>query len=147
MTTRLFIRYWLPVLVWMFFIFVASTDWMSAERTSGFIGLFLRWFAPDIADATVASVQFVVRKCAHFTAYAVLSALLLRALRQHLLAARTVAFGFAALYAVLDEFHQSFVPSRTGSPWDVLIDITGAILGLVIYVRMTRRTINLRSTI
>ena len=147
MTTHLFLKYWLPVLLWMALIFIASTDLMSTEHTARFIGPFLRWFAPDISDATVASIQFVVRKCAHFTAYAILSALLLRALRQHLLAARSVAFVLAALYAVLDELHQSFVPSRTGSPWDVVIDIIGALLGLVIYVRMTRRTNDLRSVI
>ena len=141
------LKYWLPVLLWMVFIFLGSTDLMSAEHTSRFIGPFLRWFAPDITDATIASIQLLVRKCAHVMEYAILSALLLRALRQHLLAARSVAFVLAALYAVLDEFHQSFVPSRTGSPWDVVTDIAGAILGLMIYVRMTRRRSNLNSAI
>jgi VanZ family protein len=120
---------------------------MSAEHTSRFIGPFLRWFAPGITDATIAFIQLFVRKCAHLTEYAILSALLLRALRQHLLAARSIAFVLAVLYAVLDEFHQSFVPSRTGSPWDVVTDIAGAILGLMIYVRMTRRRSNLNSAI
>ena len=147
MNSRLFIKYWLPVLLWMAFIFIGSTGLMSAEHTSRFIGPFLRWFAPDITDATIAAVQLVVRKCAHLAGYAILSALLLRALRQHFLAARSVAFVLAALYAVLDELHQSFVPSRTGSFWDVVTDSIGAILGLVIYVRMTRRTSNLRSAI
>ena len=147
MKVRVLIKYWLPVLLWMVFIFIGSTDLMSAEHTSRFIGPFLRWFAPDITDATVAAIQLFVRKCAHLTEYAILSALLLRALRQHLLAARSVAFVLAALYAVLDEFHQSFVPSRTGSPWDVLTDSIGAVLGLVIYVRMTRRSSNLKSAI
>jgi VanZ family protein len=144
---RAFLKYWLPVLFWMVFIFIGSTDLMSAEQTSRFIGPFLRWFAPEITDATIASIQLIVRKCAHLAEYAILSALLLRALRQHLLAARSVAFVLAALYAVVDEFHQSFVPSRTGSPWDVLTDSIGAILGLVIYVRMTRRSSNLKSAI
>lgn len=147
MITRLFIKYWLPVVLWMVFIFIGSTDLMSAEHTSRFIGPFLRWFAPDISDATVAAIQLVVRKCAHLVEYAILSALLLRALRQHLLAARSVAFVLAALYAVVDEFHQSFVPSRTGSPWDVVTDIIGAFLGVVIYVRMTRRRSNLKPAI
>jgi VanZ family protein len=147
MIRRPFIKYWLPVLLWMLFIFICSTHLMSAEHTSRFIGPFLRWFAPDISAQTITSIQFLVRKCAHLIEYAILSALLLRALRQHLLAARSVAFVLAALYAVVDEFHQSFVPSRTGSPWDVVTDSIGAILGLVIYVRMTRRTNNRQSTI
>ena len=147
MKPGLFFKYWLPVLLWMAFIFIGSTDLMSAEHTSRFIGPFLRWFAPDITNATIASIQLIVRKCAHLAEYAILSALLLRALRQHLLAARSVAFVLAALYAVLDEIHQSFVPSRTGSPWDVLTDIMGALLGLVIYVRLTRRKSRLQSAI
>ena len=147
MNTRLFIKYWLPVLLWMTFIFIGSTDLMSAEHTSRFIGPFLRWFAPDMTDATVASIQLFVRKCAHLMEYAILSALLLRALRQHLLAARSVAFVLAALYAIVDEVHQSFVPSRTGSLWDVVTDAIGAFLGLVIYVRMTRRGSTLKSAI
>ena len=147
MHTRLFLKYWLPVLLWMAFIFIGSTDLMSAEHTSRFIGPFLRWFAPDITDATIASIQLFMRKCAHVTEYAILSVLLLRALRQHLIAARSVAFVLAALYAILDEVHQSFVPSRTGSVWDVLTDIMGALLGLVIYVRLTRRKSNLQSAI
>jgi VanZ family protein len=144
MNTRLILKYWLPVLLWMVFIFIGSTDLMSAEQTSRFIGPFLRWFAPDITDATIASIQLVVRKGAHLAEYAILSALLLRALRQHLIAARSVAFVLAALFAVLDEFHQAFVPSRTGSPWDVMIDCIGALIGVVIYVRMTRRTNELK---
>src|ERR1051325_5369443 len=97
---RAFLKYWLPVVAWMIFIFVGSTDLLSAEHTSRFIGPFLRWFAPDISEATIASVQLVVRKCAHLTEYAVLAALLYRAFRQSV----WISFGIAALYAALDEF-------------------------------------------
>src|SRR5688500_10779108 len=82
MNVRPSVKYWLPVLLWMVFIFIGSTDLMSAEHTSRFIGPFLRWFAPDITDATIASIQLVVRKSAHLTEYAILAALLYRALRQ-----------------------------------------------------------------
>jgi VanZ family protein len=138
---RQFLKYWLPVVAWMIFIFVGSTDLLSAEHTSRFIGPFLRWFAPDISEATVGSVQLVVRKCAHLTEYAILAALLCRALRQsHLRVERifVVSFFVAAVYAALDEFHQSFVASRTGSPMDVLIDCAGALVGLATYLAMTR---------
>ena len=131
---RRFLKYWLPVLAWMIFIFVGSTDLLSAAHTSRFIGPFLRWFAPDVTEATIASVQLIVRKCGHLTEYAILSALLYRASRS--LTRRVhpaAAFLIAAIYAVLDEFHQAFVASRTGSPWDVLIDCTGALVGLAIY--------------
>ena len=130
MRPHLFLKYWLPVVAWMIFIFIGSTDLLSAEHTSRFIGPFLRWFAPDVSDATIASVQLVVRKCGHFTEYAILATLVCRAFRSHTLRATAAAFFTAAVYAALDEFHQSFVVSRTGSPWDVAIDCLGAFLGL-----------------
>jgi VanZ family protein len=132
MSVRSWLKYWLPVLAWMIFIFIGSTDLLSAEHTSRFIGPFLRWFTPDVSDATIASVQLLVRKCGHLTEYAILAALLYRALVKHWI---VIAFVISALYATLDEFHQSFVASRTGSPWDVMIDCGGALIGLAIYSR------------
>ena len=134
---RSFLKYWLPVIVWMIFIFVGSTDLLSAAHTSRFIGPFLRWFSPDVSDATIASVQIVVRKAAHLTEYAILAALLYRAMRQRFFWA---AWVIAAVYAALDEFHQSFVASRTASSWDVAIDCIGAIIGLLIYCRSNRKS-------
>jgi VanZ family protein len=135
-SVRAFLKYWLPVLAWMIFIFVGSTDFLSAAHTSRFIGPFLRWFSPEISDATIGSIQLIVRKCGHLTEYAILAALLCRALRQ---SAAWIAFSVAALYAAVDEFHQSFVTSRTGSPWDVVVDCIGALIGLVIYRLTTNR--------
>lgn len=117
----------------MIFIFVGSTDLLSAEHTSRFIGPFLRWFAPDVSDATVASVQLIVRKGGHLTEYAILAALLYRALRLYRGRAFPFAFLVAAIYAALDEFHQSFVATRTGTSWDVAIDCLGAAIGLALY--------------
>lgn len=121
----------------MIFIFAGSTDLLSAAHTSRFIGPFLRWFSPDVSDATIASVQLIVRKCAHLTEYAILAALLYRAMRQRFFWA---AWIIAAVYAALDEFHQSFVASRTASWWDVAIDCIGAIVGLLIYCRSNRKS-------
>jgi VanZ family protein len=136
---RRFLRYWLPVLAWMIFVFIGSTDLLSAEHTSRYIGPFLRWFAPGISDAAIASVQFIVRKCAHLTEYAILAALLYRAFRQHRGRAFGIAFIVAAFYAALDEFHQSFVTTRTASPWDVAIDCAGAVIGLLLYSKIENR--------
>ena len=101
MNVRSFARFWLPVLAWMLFIFVGSSDLLSAEHTSRFIGPFLRWFAPDVSAATIASIQLIVRKCGHLTEYAILAALLCRAMRfssQRWFG----AFGISAIYASLD---------------------------------------------
>ena len=132
-----FIRYWLPVIAWFGVIFVASTDLMSAQHTSRFLGPFLRWLSPDISLETIRAVQFAVRKAAHVMEYGILSFLLFRALQSG--TARMVwrnaaiTFVVAAAYAALDEYHQSFVASRTGAPLDVLIDVAGAALGILIY--------------
>ncbi len=130
---RHFLKYWLPAIAWIAVIFVASTDLMSAQHTSRFIGPFLRWLVPDITPENVAAVQLVVRKAAHVTEYAILGALLLRAFRgthpaplgRHAVLGIAVAITCAAA----DEYHQSFVATRTGSPVDVSIDAIGAVIG------------------
>lgn len=135
----------MPVLIWMLIIFTASTDLMSAEHTSRFIGPFLRWLVPEISAATILAVQLFVRKAAHVTEYAVLAGLLLRALRTPRGETTRLALGgallIAAVYAALDEFHQSFVASRTASPIDVTIDVCGAVLGLALYWVISQRAV------
>ena len=127
----------------MLLIFIASTDLMSAQHTSRFIGPFLRWLVPDISPEAIAAVQFAVRKAAHVTEYGILSFLAARALHGATRAFRCrnglTAFAIAATYAALDEYHQSFVASRTGSPHDVLIDACGAALGVLAYRWATPR--------
>lgn len=141
--SRAFLRYWLPVIAWMLVIFVASTNLMSAQHTSRFIGPLLRWLVPDISLEAIAVVQFAVRKAAHVMEYGILAFLVARALHggTGVFAWRNggIALAVAAAYAALDEYHQSFVVSRTGSPRDVLIDATGAALGVLVYRWATRR--------
>jgi VanZ family protein len=133
-----FSKYWLPVLIWLGLIFVGSTDALSAEQTSRFLVPFLRWLDPQISFATIAAIHFALRKLGHLTEYAIFAALLWRALRRgtHLQAKMSILFLLAwlaaAIFAVTDEFHQSFVPSRTASPIDMMIDICGAMIGLII---------------
>jgi VanZ family protein len=131
-----FIRFWLPVLLWAALIFWGSTDLLSEGQTSRIIGPVLRWLVPDLSDDAFGRVQFGVRKLGHIVEYAILGMLLYRAFRQPkgpegwswrhagLALAATVA------YAVSDELHQAMVPTRHGSAWDVLIDAVGAVLGL-----------------
>lgn len=123
----------------MLIIFSASTDAMSARRTSRIIGPLLRWLVPNISEAAIYRVQYVVRKGAHMAEYATLILLFWRARRKPEKHDRrpwrwseaAVAFGFAALYAISDEFHQSWVPTREGHVRDVLLDALGAALGLL----------------
>jgi len=133
-----FLRYWLPLVIWLIMIFIGSTDLMSAEHTSRIIGPILRWLHPGISLARIEQVQFVVRKMAHVSEYAVLALLIFRALvnttrRARFAGAVLITLLISGAFAASDEFHQSFVPSRTSSVRDVMIDITGAILGMTIY--------------
>ncbi len=79
MNFKLLLKNWLPAVIWLGVIFLGSTDLMSAEHTSRFIVPFLRWLKPDISPETLASIHFIVRKCAHLGEYAVLALLLLHA--------------------------------------------------------------------
>ena len=126
-------------MIWMAAIFGFSTDAGSTRQTSRFIGPFLRWLRPDISDQAIARVQLAVRKAGHAVEYAILAALLWRAVRQPRRddarpwrwSEAGVILGVAALYAASDEIHQAFVPSREGRVTDVLIDTAGAALGLL----------------
>lgn len=91
-----------------------------------------------MSPETIWIIHVVVRKCAHVAEYAVLALLLWRALRSisSLRTKTSIVFGAAlvgcAVFAASDEFHQTFVKSRTPSIPDVLVDIAGALLGLLI---------------
>jgi VanZ family protein len=133
---RDFAKFWLPPLLWMALIFLMSTDLGSVQHTSRFIGPFLRFFSPTVSEETIHNVQVVVRKGGHLSGYAVLAVLLWRARNRRLLTNiwswRTAAFAefISFLYAISDEVHQAFVPTRQASALDVLIDSVGAAAGL-----------------
>ena len=123
----------------MVVIFSASGDQASFQHSSRIIGPLLLWLFPQASTHAIHSVVFFVRKCAHLTEYAILGVLILRAFQiksggGHLWQSRhaRLALLIVALYAASDEFHQRFVPSREASVWDVLIDTTGAALGLLL---------------
>jgi VanZ family protein len=146
LSSREILKAWLPVALWLALMFFASTDLLSAEHTSRFLIPFLRWLDPNISPFTIAHVHLFLRKAAHVTEYAILTSLLFRASRgliDNFWRRAAVAFLPAMIFAAADEFHQTFVPSRTGSAYDVLVDYGGAFLGIlicrIIHLRLTRR--------
>ena len=115
---------WLPVVVWGIVIFTMSTSTFSALNTSKFIEPILHWVFPLASKDTLSVLHALVRKSAHFTEYAVLFWLLLRGP----MAGRPyMALTVCVLYAFLDEGHQTLVPGRTASLYDVALDSTGAL--------------------
>ena len=133
-------------------IFVGSTDVLSAEQTSRFVEPFLRWLKPDISSETLAQIHFFARKLGHIFEYALLAIFLWRALRSganlrvKISILVIVVWFVCAIFAATDEFHQSFIPSRTASPNDVVIDIFGVVIGLTICMGFALR-INRKSEI
>ncbi len=121
-------------MVWAACISWFSTDAFSARSTHNYIDPVLRLLlGADVSRETLRFAHAIIRKTAHVTEYGVLAILLCRALAspgaplRPATVLRTLLY--CALYASLDELHQTFVRSRTGSPADVAIDVAGAALG------------------
>lgn len=134
-------KYWLVPVIWAGVIYFGSSDTGSAQRSSRLIAPVVRWLVPEISDAALWRIVFAARKGAHVTEYAVFAILVWWALRhsthpeqrtgwskRHV----SLAWALATLFAMSDELHQKFVPGRQGSPWDVIIDASGAALGLFV---------------
>src|SRR5438093_2708676 len=112
---------WLPVVVWAAVIFALS----SVPHLSTGLGTW----------------DTILRKGAHLTEYAILGALLYRALQREALA---LATGIA--YAATDELHQHFVRARHASPVDVAIDAVGLAIGMLAWLVVRERLTRLTST-
>jgi VanZ family protein len=140
-----FFKAWLPVIVWGMLMVAGSTDLLSGEQTSRFITPFLLWLDPHMSYRTIEMVHILIRKMGHIIEYAVLAILLWRAFRRGTHGQVNLSILFmivsvaCSLFAIGDEWHQSFVPSRTPSARDVLIDLAGALIGIAIYSAFTRR--------
>ena len=133
-----------PLIVWLVFIAFASSVEFSAENTSRIIRPLLLWLFPNISEASITFVHFLTRKAAHFTEFAVLGLLSARAFSvssQYMLRRMWFIAGLllVVVWALLDEFYQSFVPSRTASLYDSLIDIAGGLTALIGYAYVRRR--------
>ena len=124
----------------MSLIFFASSDNKSYQHSSRLIEPLLHWLFPHMTQAHVEMIHHALRKCAHLTEYAILGLLLWRAVRKPKRhdprpwrwSQAAIAIGIVFLYASTDEIHQIFVPTRTPMFTDVLIDTTGAIIGMIV---------------
>jgi len=111
-----FFIYWFPILLYCLLIFIQSS------RPS-----------PDITPHWP-----YIDKVLHFTAYALLGALFLRAfkttrIKNNLILVFILSALLSSLYGISDEIHQSFVPFRTADAMDALADILGSITGVYLY--------------
>jgi len=114
---------WMAPLLWGAIIFLLSTSAFTAANTAHFIDPVIRWLFPFISRPGVEVTHALIRKCAHFSEYGVLFWLLIRGP----MAERPYrALAICVMYAMLDEWHQYFVPGRTASLYDVALDSSGA---------------------
>jgi len=136
----LWVRAWWPVVAGIGVIALESTEAFGVAHTTG----PLRWlyqaiFGP-VGNANWEIIHHLVRKSGHFIGYGLLGMAWLRAWwmtlpRSVFLHDALLASLGTAMTASADEFHQSFLPNRTGSPWDVLLDCCGALaMQLLVYV-------------
>lgn len=104
--------------------------------------------APQM-EFDIRSLNHLVRKHAHFLAYLILGMLVIHTLRRfgiHRYRGAGLTLLICVLYAISDEVHQMFVPGRGPGLKDVLIDSSGAIVGIGVYL-MVLYVVRGRSTI
>ena len=127
---------------WMGLIFYLSHQ--NADDSSllsgGLIRKVVSFIFPNLSSASlenlVSSLQFIVRKGAHFSMYGVLGVLafvtMITYSKIHLALRSLLSFLISALYSMSDEYHQTFIKGRSGEIRDIIIDCAGALSGILI---------------
>jgi VanZ family protein len=139
---------WLPAGLWigmLLLIFYFSSQAGSPENSAAWLLGWLRWLAPQLAEQLTPEqlhlLNYIFRKTGHGTGYLILTLLGYWAFRHSfgMDAPRAVRWAVltSLLRAVLDEIHQAFVPGRTGTPVDVMIDAVGIALAAWLIQRRT----------
>lgn len=137
---------WLPAAVCVGVIYVESTAAFGAEYTSGPLRALYEALFGHMGNAQWEVVHLALRKSGHFLGYGVMGLAWLRAWRMTLIKASFVQDVVLALLstgvvASADEWHQTYLPNRTGTPRDVLLDICGALtlqLAFYLFLRFSR---------
>lgn len=153
---RSFLRAWWPALIWIGVIAFESTDRLSSDNTSALLYKLLRRILAHVNLYDVLIWNMYLRKTGHVVGYGILSLLLLRGWRRTLATARAtlgrakvglVTFTRVAILswlgtvfiASMDEWHQSYLPSRTGTWHDVVLDSAAGLVFLSIAYAWFRR--------
>lgn len=134
-------------LLLVIFLFSAQSGEKSGDTSSAITGFIVKLFYADFADmpsaeqtALLKKWNLFIRKGAHFTEYAVLAFSICLLLHTYPLKKRALlSWMGATVYAATDEIHQLAVAERTGSLWDVLLDSSGALVGMIVAVLLIRR--------
>lgn len=130
-------RYWLPPALWTCVILLASFDTFSASHSGPLLETIITAIVGHpLLPAQFDAVHFLVRKAAHLTEYGILGALLFRAVRNERkgwsVRWSAAAVLIAAVVASTDEWHQTLIPSRTGTVSDMFLDTAGAAVAQIL---------------
>ncbi len=141
------LRAWWPAAVWIVLITFESTDYFSSQNTGSMLYTLLTRLFGHINFAHFLIFHHYLRKTGHVVGYGMLSLLLLRGWRAtlgwvHTLLLRAALLSWlgTAIVAALDEWHQSYIPSRTGTIWDVVLDTVAGVAFLVVAYLWLRRS-------
>jgi len=144
---------WLPSAIWLTVIAVESTNLGSAEHTGRILYPILH-FLFEMDRARFAVWHALLRKTGHIVGYFALSVLLFRSWRatfprlttRWCLQWATVALLSTSLVAMLDEWHQSFLPSRTGTFRDAILDSTaGLVAQIALFVILRKQRLRMEN--
>jgi VanZ family protein len=141
------LRAWWPAIIWIMLIAFESSDFFSSEHTGSMLYSLLTRLFGNINFYKFLVFHHYLRKTGHVIGYGMLSLLLLRGWRATfgridslLLRAALLSWLGTATIAALDEWHQSYIPSRTGTVWDALLDSVAGVAFLVVAYSWLRRT-------
>ncbi len=148
--TRQWLWQWVPVGLWLGVVILESTSWLSSQNTGQLLYSLATAVFGHIDRHKFEVFHAVLRKCGHFVGYGMLAVLIFRALRATTAGTvrqwSTVALVLTMVVAALDEWHQSFLPARSGNFHDVILDTLGgicmlALLRVVLWARERRAAV------
>ena len=155
---RVLLSAWIPAVICVALIALSSSDTFSSDNTSSVLRPILERIFGAMSDHRWCKLLFDIRKVGHFFVYGFVSLVFFRAWRMTFrlshaysavtasLRASAVALLSTLLLSGADEFHQLFLPDRTGSPRDVLLDMCGAVTCQLILFAIFGSLLELAST-
>ncbi|MGD0095645.1 MAG: VanZ family protein [Terracidiphilus sp.] len=143
---KFWLNAWYPVVIGITVIMLESTEWLGADHTSSPLRWLWEAIFGSVSPGEWDNIHHLIRKSGHFFGYGFIGLAWLRAWWMTLPRSDFFMDAFLALLgtatvASCDEWHQTFLPNRTGTPWDVLLDCCGALtlqLLVYLYMRTTR---------
>ena len=120
--------------IWLGVVLFLGTAYFAATNTAPFILPLLKQLAPGASNAQLHATHLLLRKLTHLAEYALLALLWFWAIAarpRRPVRAAWIALLVCLACALVDEAHQAIIPARTGSLRDVVIDVSGAALAVL----------------